>query len=113
MRKDAVAHIFYKCFGTLCVEHSVAVLEYGCDYCVIETGLGGRLDATNTLNSIASVITPIELEHTSVLGDSVEKIAIEKSKIIKKVLEEQCLPTKELSEYVKQISFYEFKLANI
>lgn len=57
--------------------------EYGCDYCVIETGLGGRLDATNTLNSIASVITPIELEHTSVLGDSVEKIAIEKSKIIK------------------------------
>ena len=57
--------------------------EYGCEYCVIETGLGGRLDATNTLNSIAAVITPIELEHTSVLGDTIEKIAIEKSKIIK------------------------------
>ena len=58
--------------------------EYGCEYCVIETGLGGRLDATNTINSIASVITPIELEHTSILGDTIEKIATEKSKIIKK-----------------------------
>ena len=55
----------------------------GCNWAVIETGLGGRLDATNTLNSYACVITPIELEHTSVLGDTIEKIATEKSKIIK------------------------------
>ncbi len=55
----------------------------GCSYAVIETGLGGRLDATNILKPIASVITPIELEHTAILGDTIEKIATEKSKIIK------------------------------
>lgn len=54
-----------------------------CEYAVIETGLGGRLDATNTLDPIASVITPIELEHTSILGNTIKKIATEKSKIIK------------------------------
>ncbi len=54
-----------------------------CDYAVIETGLGGRLDATNTLNPILSVICPIELEHSNILGDTITKIAIEKSKIIK------------------------------
>lgn len=54
-----------------------------CTYAVIETGLGGRLDATNTLSSICQVILPIELEHTSILGDTIEKIAFEKAKIIK------------------------------
>ncbi len=39
------------------------------DYAVIETGLGGRLDATNVLQSIASVFTSISLEHTNILGD--------------------------------------------
>lgn len=56
----------------------------GCEYAVIETGLGGRLDATNILHPVASVLTPVELEHTSILGDTIEKIAVEKSKIIKK-----------------------------
>lgn len=56
----------------------------GCTHAVIETGLGGRLDATNTIESMCEVITPIELEHTAVLGDTIEKIAVEKSKIIKK-----------------------------
>ncbi|MCR5760640.1 MAG: bifunctional folylpolyglutamate synthase/dihydrofolate synthase [Sphaerochaetaceae bacterium] len=58
--------------------------ECKCTYAVIETGLGGRLDATNILHPIASVLTPIELEHTAILGDTIEKIAVEKSKIIKK-----------------------------
>ena len=53
------------------------------DFGVIETGLGGRLDATNVLNPLASVITSISLEHTNVLGDSIEKIANEKAGIIK------------------------------
>jgi dihydrofolate synthase/folylpolyglutamate synthase len=53
------------------------------DYCVIETGLGGRLDATNVLDPIASIITTISLEHTNILGDSIEKIAYEKGGIIK------------------------------
>ncbi len=53
------------------------------DIAVIETGLGGRLDATNTLKPIASVITSISLEHTKILGDTIEKIAYEKAGIIK------------------------------
>lgn len=57
--------------------------EMKIDYGVIETGLGGRLDATNVLSPIASIITSISLEHTHILGDTVEKIASEKAGIIK------------------------------
>jgi dihydrofolate synthase/folylpolyglutamate synthase len=53
------------------------------DYAVIETGLGGRLDATNSVNSLVSVITSISLEHTNLLGDTIAKIAYEKAEIIK------------------------------
>ncbi len=55
-----------------------------CSYAVIETGLGGRLDATNTIESIMEILLPIEMEHTEILGDTIEKISREKSKIIKK-----------------------------
>jgi dihydrofolate synthase/folylpolyglutamate synthase len=54
-----------------------------CDIAVIETGIGGRLDATNVVIPIASVITPIEMEHAEILGDTIEKIAFEKAGIIK------------------------------
>ncbi len=54
-----------------------------CDMAVIETGIGGRLDATNVVIPIASVITPIEMEHAEILGDTIEKIAFEKAGIIK------------------------------
>jgi len=54
------------------------------DICIIETGLGGRLDATNVINkNIASIITSISLDHIDRLGDSIEKIAKEKAGIIK------------------------------
>ncbi len=53
------------------------------DYSVFEVGLGGRLDSTNVITPKISVITPIELEHTEFLGDTVEKIAFEKGGIIK------------------------------
>jgi dihydrofolate synthase/folylpolyglutamate synthase len=56
----------------------------GCSWAIIETGLGGRLDATNTIIPEASVLCPIELEHTKILGSTIREIAIEKSKIIKK-----------------------------
>jgi dihydrofolate synthase / folylpolyglutamate synthase len=55
----------------------------GCDRAVIETGLGGRLDSTNVIDSSASVITPIELEHCEWLGDRIGLIASEKAGIIK------------------------------
>ncbi len=56
----------------------------GCDWIVLETGLGGRLDATNVCRPEVAVITRIELEHTDYLGDTIEKIATEKAGIIKK-----------------------------
>ncbi len=54
-----------------------------CDICIIETGLGGRLDATNIISPILSIITNISLDHTDLLGDTLEKIAFEKAGIIK------------------------------
>ena len=54
------------------------------DIAVIEVGLGGRLDSTNIINPILSVITNISLDHTNLLGNSIEKIAQEKGGIIKR-----------------------------
>lgn len=54
-----------------------------CSICVIETGLGGRLDATNIITPIVSVITNISIEHTQFLGNTYEQIAKEKAGIIK------------------------------
>ena len=59
-------------------------MEQNVDYAVIETGLGGRLDATNSLNPLAAVITSISLEHTNVLGNTIGEIAAEKAGIIKR-----------------------------
>lgn len=53
------------------------------EYAVVETGLGGRLDSTNVINPIISIITSIAIEHTEYLGDTIEKIAFEKAGIIK------------------------------
>jgi dihydrofolate synthase/folylpolyglutamate synthase len=50
---------------------------------ILETGLGGRLDATNAVQSNVAVITPVALDHEQWLGDSLEKIASEKAGIIK------------------------------
>ena len=53
------------------------------DIAVLETGLGGRLDSTNVVRPEVSVITTISLDHCHILGDTVEKIALEKAGIIK------------------------------
>lgn len=53
------------------------------DFAVIEVGLGGRLDATNVVSPVATVITPIGLEHTNILGETYTEIAGEKAEIIK------------------------------
>lgn len=59
--------------------------EQNVDVAVVETGLGGRLDATNALgNVLVSAITKIGFDHTAVLGDTIEQIAAEKCGIIKK-----------------------------
>ena len=57
--------------------------EQQCDLVVWETGLGGRLDATNIVTPLASVITNIQLDHEKWLGETLKKIAREKAGIIK------------------------------
>jgi dihydrofolate synthase/folylpolyglutamate synthase len=65
-----------------------------CNVMVVETGMGGRLDSTNVLDPLVSVITIIELEHTAFLGNTIPAVAEEKAGIIKKgkplILAEQC-----------------------
>src|SRR3990172_465686 len=53
------------------------------DVAIFEAGLGGRLDATNVIHPLLSVITSISLEHVEILGGTLEKIAFEKAGIIK------------------------------
>lgn len=58
--------------------------EYKPDIIILETGLGGRLDATNVVEKpLVTAITSIGLDHTQYLGDTIEKIAAEKAGIIK------------------------------
>ena len=53
------------------------------DIAIIETGLGGRLDATNIITPILSIITSVQMDHSFILGETLEEIAREKSGIIK------------------------------
>ena len=55
-----------------------------CDICIMETGLGGRLDSTNIINPLISVITDISQDHVSILSGNLTAIAREKAGIIKK-----------------------------
>lgn len=61
----------------------VAFAEYPVDMAIIETGMGGEWDATNVVSSQVAVITPIGLDHTEYLGETLEEIALTKSGIIK------------------------------
>lgn len=74
------------------------------DIAIIETGLGGRLDSTNIILPELSIITNIGMDHTDLLGDTLEKIAKEKAGIIKKnipvVIGEMDAETKNVFEYV-------------
>lgn len=71
------------------IETAVAMLAFfdkECDVCVLETGLGGRWDATNAIeDKELAVITPIGLDHCAILGDTLRQIASEKAAIIKDV----------------------------
>lgn len=77
------------------------------EYIVLETGLGGRLDATNSVERpLLTVITSISLDHTEILGDTIEKIAAEKAGIIKRgvpVLFDGSVPA--ASEVIRRIAF--------
>ena len=57
--------------------------ENGCDLVILETGMGGRLDATNVVVPLLSIITTVSLDHEQYLGTTIEEVAFEKSGIIK------------------------------
>ncbi len=71
---------FFEITTALAVDHFKIA---GCELIVLETGLGGRLDATNALTPIVSVLTPIGYDHEKWLGSTLEAIAAEKTGIIK------------------------------
>jgi len=64
------------------------------DFAVLETGLGGRLDATNAVIPLVSIITPVSYEHTQKLGKTLGRIAGEKAGIIKPGIALICAPQK-------------------
>ena len=82
MVEDGIEHPSY--FEFLFGMGMTAFAETDVEYIILETGLGGRLDATNAIdNSALAIITSISLDHTAILGDTIEKIAGEKAGIIK------------------------------
>lgn len=82
MAADGVSHPSY--FEFLFGMAMLAFTQADVEYIILETGLGGRLDATNAVEHPAvAVITSISLDHTAYLGDTVEQIAAEKAGIIK------------------------------
>jgi len=70
-------------FEVITVMALIYFADQQCDLVIWETGLGGRLDATNIVTPLASVITNVQLDHQSWLGDTLEQIATEKAGIIK------------------------------
>ena len=74
------APTFFEAVTVLALRHFA---EQDCDLVILETGLGGRLDATNIVTPLASVITQIAFDHQQWLGDTLWKIAAEKAGIIK------------------------------
>ncbi len=71
-------------FETLAVMAFAAFAEAPVDVAVVEVGLGGTWDATNVVESAVQVLTPISLDHTDLLGDTVEEIAGEKAGILRR-----------------------------
>ena len=71
---------FFEFATALALQHFA---ESDCEFVALETGMGGRLDATNAVMPVVSVITPIALDHTRWLGKTVAEVAWEKAGIIK------------------------------
>jgi len=77
---DALGITFFEVFTALGMEY---FKQESVDYAAIETGLGGRLDATNVVDPVASIITSVSMDHENILGDNLTTIAGEKAGIIK------------------------------
>ena len=82
-RVEAVADPDLTFFEAVTAMALLHFAEAEVELAVLETGLGGRLDATNTVTPLVAVITPIQLDHVEILGPDLEHIAAEKAGIIK------------------------------
>ncbi len=82
------AHVTY--FEATTALAACLFAESGCEIVLWETGMGGRLDSTNIVTPMVSVITGVSLEHTDRLGGTLEKIAFEKAGIIKEGVDVFC-----------------------
>ena len=80
LKKESKRPSFFEVVTSLAFEYFT---RSGCEIAVIEVGVGGRLDPTNVINPLVSAITSIDLEHTQILGNTIESIAYEKAGIIK------------------------------
>lgn len=85
--------------------------EENLEFIILETGLGGRLDATNVVNSVISVITNVSFDHTAILGNTLKEIAFEKAGIIKNG--EICIFSQNLSELENEINKKTKKSINV
>jgi dihydrofolate synthase/folylpolyglutamate synthase len=77
---ERIAPSFFEATIALCLRYFA---EEDVDVAVVEVGLGGRLDATNVLDPALAIITSVDLDHTDLLGDTLEAIAREKAGIVK------------------------------
>jgi dihydrofolate synthase/folylpolyglutamate synthase len=78
--KHDIPATFFELTSTLAF---IAFKQANCDAIVLEVGLGGRLDSTNIITPTLCIITSIQLDHVNILGDTIEKIAMEKAGIMK------------------------------
>lgn len=114
--KKHLIQVHESVLSRLPVDHQLTYFEWGVllaleyfkqqkvDFAVLETGLGGRWDATNVCESVLSAITTIGLDHTEILGDTKEKILEEKLQIIKSGSDFLfCPEDKNLAEQAKKV----------
>ena len=120
MQKDGFYHPAY--FELLFAIGMVIFEKAQVEYLILETGLGGRLDATNIVEKpVVTVITSISLDHTEILGDTIEEIAGEKAGIIKQGIPivydgrekraEKVILQKAEEQNAKAVPLYEEKLS--
>ncbi len=87
-------------FETLLAAAFLYFRERGADVAILEAGLGGRLDATNVVSPAAVAVTSLGMDHTQILGDSLEKIAAEKAAVIKAGVPAVSAPQEEVAARV-------------
>jgi dihydrofolate synthase/folylpolyglutamate synthase len=93
------APTFFELATVLAIRHFA---DAKTDFVVLETGMGGRLDSTNAVTPLVSILTPIAMDHSQWLGDTLEKVAAEKAGILKPGISAVSAPQESAAELVLQ-----------